>query len=277
MERRTDTGCEVPGIGDNSPMPKVAVVRSMEEQVAQLMQEMARLHQRVDDLVQTNEQQLRTIDRQQQTIDQQQDIIDELQRQMGEMGQQMGEMGQQMDEMGQQMDEMEQQQMKSEDDRMLLRKALGLYVSAPMTVLHQAPAVAADEPVAEESPLMAYSKLFVFSLRNDVRRSNLLVRMLREQLLPVAQSLERNTIRWCHVWKVLYDDQLLIEKANKKAFGRFLKDILGKGFDAENLRKASSGDELSGGNFHTWPEKNTDKNLCLEVEFMFIKAGIIEK
>ena len=277
MERRTDTGCEVPGIGDNSPMPKVAVVRSMEEQVAQLMQEMARLHQRVDDLVQTNEQQLRTIDRQQQTIDQQQDIIDELQRQMGEMGQQMGEMGQQMDEMGQQMDEMEQQQMKSEDDRMLLRKALGLYVSAPMTVLHQAPAVAADEPVAEESPLMAYSKLFVFSLRNDVRRSNLLVRMLREQLLPVAQSLERNTIRWCHVWKVLYDDQLLIEKANKTAFGRFLKDILGKGFDAENLRKASSGDELSGDNFHTWPEKNTDKNLCLEVEFMFIKAGIIEK
>ena len=270
MERRTDTGCELPGIGDNSPMPKVAVVRSMEEQVAQLMQEMARLHQRLDDLLQTNEQQQQTIDRQQQTIDRQQDIIDELQRQMGEMGQQMGEMGQQMDEM-------EQQQMKSEDDRMLLRKALGLYVSAPMTVLQQAPAVAADEPVAEESPLMAYSKLFVFSLRNDVRRSNLLVRMLREQLLPVAQSLERNTIRWCHVWKVLYDDQLLIEKANKKAFGCFLKDILGKGFDAENLRKASSGDELSGGNFHTWPEKNTDKNLCLEVEFMFIKAGIIEK
>ena len=270
MERRTDTGCELPGIGDNSPMPKVAVVRSMEEQVAQLMQEMARLHQRLDDLEQTNEQQLRTIDRQQQTIDQQQDIIDELQRQMGEMGQQMGEMGQQMDEM-------DQRQMKSEDDRMLLRKALGLYVSAPMTVLQQAPAVAAEPAVAEESPLMAYSKLFVFTLRNDVRRSNLLVRMLREQLLPVAQSLERNTIRWCHVWKVLYDDQLLIDKVNTSAFGRFLKEILGKGFDAENLRKVSSGDDFKSGDFHTWPENNTDKNLCLEVEFMFIKAGIIEK
>jgi len=251
MERRTDTGCELPGMGDNSPMPEVAVVRSVEEQVAQLMQDMARLYQCVDDINQVN-------DRQQQTIDEQQRQIDDQQRQI---------------------DKLEQQLMKSEGDKTLLKNLLSQYVSTSMTMPQQAPAVVMPEKdaVAEESPLMAYTKLFVFSLRTDVRRSNLLVRMLREQLMPVAQSLERNTIRWCHVWKVLYDDQLLIEKVNKKAFGRFLRDILGKGFNAENLRRASSGDDLSGTNFHTWAENNTDKNLCLEVEHMFIQAGIIEK
>lgn len=43
MERRTDTGCMLPGRGDNSPLPEVAPDRSVEQRMHDLEQRVAQL------------------------------------------------------------------------------------------------------------------------------------------------------------------------------------------------------------------------------------------
>lgn len=130
----------------------------------------------------------------------------------------------------------------------------------------------ADEPLIAELPAM-----FIYPLHKDVRRANSLVRLLRGELLQRVKDRRHGTMKWYHVYKTLFDCQLILENTKPATFGRDIKKIVAGLPSEDTLRREASKDDVShgGSNFHSWPDNNTDKNLCLEVEDLLVKAGVL--
>lgn len=203
-------------------------------------------------------------------------LLHELLQTVATLTQQVAEMRQELTELRQEQEVLKQSQQQPEPDNYFPQNQLSPYVST--TTAHPQPTSAPPAAKAGEGAeplLVELPDAFVFSLRHDTPRANRLVRVLRERVLPEANSRERNTFRWCHVWKVLMDHQLIIENVSMKQFGRAIALVVGNGLKGENIRKAATDYDFPRGDYRSWPDNNADKNLCIKVVSLLVEAGVL--
>lgn len=121
----------------------------------------------------------------------------------------------------------------------------------------------------DEEPIMELPDEFEFSLRHDTHRTNLLIRIIRDQLAPVAMS--KNTkkkFRWCHIRYVMSKHHLLIKDINHMDFGRAMEIIMERKVIAGNVRKSGDDDFLKKKDYKLMEDGEYDKEACLEVEYL---------
>ena len=133
-------------------------------------------------------------------------------------------------------------------------------------------------PTPAEPLLMELPDIFVEPLRQDVRRANSLVRLLRGEIVTRIRDRRQKTLRWYHVFKTLMDCRLIFDDTSPTAFGRAIKTIVGGLPKADTLRREASNDDIGRDkamkDFHSWPDNCRDKSLCLTVEQLLKENGI---
>jgi outer membrane murein-binding lipoprotein Lpp len=133
-------------------------------------------------------------------------------------------------------------------------------------------------PTPTEPPLMELPDIFVEPLRQDVRRANSLVRLLRGDILRLIKDRQQKTLQWYHVFKTFMDCQLIFDDTSPTAFGKAIKTIVGGVPKADTIRRQASKDDIGRDkamkDFHSWPDNCRDKSLCLTVEQLLKENGI---
>ena len=129
-----------------------------------------------------------------------------------------------------------------------------------------------------EPLLMELPDIFVEPLRQDVRRANSLVRLLRGDILRLIKDRQQKTLQWYHVFKTFMDCQLIFDDISPTAFGKAIKTIVGGVPKADTIRRQASKDDIGRDkamkDFHSWPDNCRDKSLCLTVEQLLKENGI---
>lgn len=129
-----------------------------------------------------------------------------------------------------------------------------------------------------EPLLMELPDIFIDPLRQDVRRANSLVRLLRGDILRLIKDRQQKTLQWYHVFKTFMDCQLIFDDTSPTAFGKAIKTIIGGVPKADTIRRQASKDDIGRDkamkDFHLWPDNCRDKSLCLTVEQLLKENGI---
>ena len=152
-----------------------------------------------------------------------------------------------------------------ESSNLLLSSVVSQFLGSE-TTLH--PPVVPQPPPPDVEALPALHQAFAFNLRHDSRRAKKMVRVLREQIAPVACCTSQRLFRWCHVRRVLIDRRLMVENVSPTDFGRAMAQVLGGSAKAENIRKAAEGYDMPRGCYLDWRDGQPDREACLEVEFL---------
>lgn len=133
-------------------------------------------------------------------------------------------------------------------------------------------------PTPAEPLLMELPDIFIDPLRQDVRRANSLVRLLRGDILRLIKDRQQKTLQWYHVFKTLMDCGLIFDDTSPTAFGKAIKTIVGGLPKADTIRRQASKDDIGRDkameDFHSWPDNCRDKSLCLTVERLLKENGI---
>lgn len=126
-----------------------------------------------------------------------------------------------------------------------------------------------DSQGSDEELIMELPKVFVATLRHDIPRANLLIRIIRGSLAPVAMSRKKKKkFRWCHIRYVMEKFRLLEDNINHMDFGRAMEEVMERKVVAGNIRKSGDDDFLKRKDYEEMDDGVYDKEACLEVEYL---------